>query len=96
MMADYAEIRKTCEGLLSAAECETLYNTLNFARTLPAFVPDPRGKAAHLGVPGRYARGAMPALDTVRETAPAERPDWIRVRACPDGRCCACGAWGLC
>ena len=84
-MADYAEIRKTCEGLLSAAEGETLYNTLNFARTLPAFVPDPRGKAAHLGVPGRYARGAMPALDTVRETAPAESPDWIRVRACPDG-----------
>ena len=83
-MADYAEIRETC-GELAAAEEGSLYNTLNFPRTLPAFVPDPQGKETHLGIPGRYVRGTMPGLASVQEYPPAEDPDWIRVRALPGG-----------
>ncbi|MBR6165931.1 MAG: alpha-mannosidase [Clostridia bacterium] len=83
-MADYAEIRKTCREL-AGTEGDTLYNTLNFERTLPAFVPDPRGRTAHLGVPGRFVKGVMPALGTVREEAPAEDPGWIRISEMPGG-----------
>ena len=83
-MADYAEIRKTCAEL-AGPESATLYNTLNFARKLPTFTPDPQGKASRLGIPGRYVRGNMPALDTVRETSPSENPDWIRVSELPGG-----------
>ena len=83
-MADYGEIRETCVQL-TGAEGDALYNTLNFARLLPAFVPDLEGKASHLGVPGRFVRGAMPALDTVMEEAPAADTDWIHVRGLPGG-----------
>ena len=83
-IADYAEIRKTCE-VLNGSESNALYNTLNFARKLPAFIPDPQGKASHLGIHGRYVRGVMPALDTVRETSPSEDPGWIRVNELHDG-----------
>ncbi len=83
-MADYEEIRKACEEM-ARPEGEKLYNTLNFARRLPAFVPDPKGKAIHLGITGRYVRGEMPALDTVKEALPAEDPDWIRITGRQDG-----------
>ena len=83
-MADYVQIRKDCAEL-TGPEDAVLYNTLNFARTLPAFVPDPQGSASHLGVPGRYVRGAMPALDSVREISPSGDPDWLRVTVQPDG-----------
>ena len=83
-MADYAEIRKTCESL-NAPEKGTLHNTLNFARTLPAFVQDPDGRTSHLGVSGRFVRGRMPALDSVREEPPRTDTDWIRISELPGG-----------
>ena len=83
-MADYAEIRKAC-GELAAPDGNALYNTLNFERTLPAFVPDPAGKESRLGIPGRFVRGAMPALSPVREDAPAVDPAWIRIESLPGG-----------
>ena len=83
-MADYADIRKTCESL-GAPEPGVLYNTLSFGRSLPAFVPDPAGKESRLGVPGRFVRGAMPALSPVREAAPAEDLSWIRTEELPGG-----------
>lgn len=83
-MADYAEIRKTCESL-NTPDKGTLYNTLNFARTLPVFVQDPDGRTSHLGVSGRFVRGGMPALDSVREEAPRTDTDWIRISELPGG-----------
>ncbi len=83
-MSDYAEIRRTCEGL-AVPEGNTLYNTLNFDRILPAFVPDPQGKASRLGVPGVFVRGEMPALGPVQPESPAENKEWIRVRELPGG-----------
>ncbi len=83
-MADYAGIRETCRRLIRP-EGNRLYNTLNFRRTLPAFVPDPDGRESRLGVPGRFVRGSMQALDAIREEEPAEEPEWIRIRELPGG-----------
>ena len=83
-MEDYAGIRKTCRRL-TGSQGESLYNTLNFTRTLPAFVPDPDGKELHLGVAGRFIRGSMPALEPVCEDAPEENTDWITIRRLPGG-----------
>ena len=84
-MADYAEIRKTCEEILGPAG-PALYNTLNFPRTLPAFVPDAAGSVVRLGMRGRYARGEMPALAAVAERQAGSDPDWIRTESLPGGR----------
>ena len=83
-MADLAEVRKTCAAL-TGPEGKGLYNTLNFSRVLPCFVPDPEGKCYRLGVRGRYVRGEMPALAPVREAEAETKTDWIRTRALPDG-----------
>ena len=82
-MADYKEIRESCRKL-AGTETEALYNTLNFERTLHAFVPDPKGKASHLGITGRYLKGGMPALSAA-SPAPAESTEWIMIREKPDG-----------
>ena len=78
-MADYGEARKACLALAAPAG-EKLYNTLNFPRRLPAFAADPEGNEKHLGVAGRYVRGEMNGLDTVREAAPRKDTGWFRIR----------------
>ena len=83
-MADYAGIRETCSSLLPREEA-ALYNTLSFPRTLPAFVPDPAGKENHLGVPGRFVRGSMPALSAVAGQPPAADPSWMQAIPLPSG-----------
>ncbi|MBR5108568.1 MAG: alpha-mannosidase [Clostridia bacterium] len=83
-MADYADIRKTCEGLIGQ-DPGVLYNTLSFPRTLPAFVRDAAGPERRLGAPGRFVRGSMPALCRITEQPSRTDTDWICTEALPGG-----------
>ena len=84
-MADYAEIRKACEAIIGE-EPGSLYNTLNFPRSLPAFVRDETGDETRLGLPGRFVRGDMPALSQVTEQPARTDSEWIRAETLSNGR----------
>ena len=84
-MADYAQIRKNCAAL-TGPDVGVLYNTLSFARTLPAFVPDAAGAETRLGVPGRFVRGDMPALSKITERPGGTDPGWICAEMLPGER----------
>ena len=84
-MADLSQVRETCEALIGG-DPGALYNTLSFARRLPAFVADPAGPETRLGLPGRYVTGEMPALARVSERPGETDADWIRAQTLPGGR----------
>ena len=83
-LADYAAVNEMGEKLL-APSGSRWYNTLSFARMLPAFVPDETGPVVRQGARGRYIRGGMGPLGPV-DPAP-ERTDtaWLTLSEEPGG-----------
>ena len=88
-IADYADIRKTCEAMIGE-ESGSLYNTLNFERKLPAFVCDKSGSETRFGAAGRFVNGNMPGLSKVTERPARTDTDWIRTEPLPGGSIAVC------
>ncbi len=76
-MENYAQVRKALEGWRGAGD--RWFNTLNFKRSAPVFVPDESGAVERCGVRGRFVQPDLGAL-AAAETLPAlpACPGWLR------------------
>ena len=83
-MADCDRIRAAVGELTGSTG--GLYNTLNFPRTLPAFVKDPAGNVTRLGEKGRYISGQMPPMSAAAPREARRDTAWIHSEDLPGGR----------
>ncbi len=77
-MEDYAAVRKAVEDYRGTGN--RWFNTLNFERSAPIFVPDEKGALRRCGQQGRFVQPHIPAFGTASELAGMkEVAGWLKV-----------------
>ncbi len=81
-MADFQEVQNALDA--QRGEGPAWFNSLNFTRTAPVFIPDKTGCITRCGERGRFVAPNLPAFCAQRQLADLpHRPGWLEV----DGLC---------
>ncbi len=77
-MADYREIEKGLSSLLGEDPSLPLFNSLNFDRSLCAFIPSEKGPFTRHGIRGSFERVSAPGLKEAQILPQKGEGDWLK------------------
>ena len=78
-MADYAEINRRLDAILSKHAANQYFNSLPFDRNMLTFIPDEKGPVLREGVKGFWARPNLPGLTAGTVEPLAGGDNWLSI-----------------